>query len=197
MTEASTLRRKAAALLLAAVLAFSTLGLTALAPQPALADSGAKQTAAKAKPGKPAAKTPSATTSTVTAKWSKGKGAVSGYQIKCSRNKNMSGAKTVTAGKSTTSKKITGLKSGTKYYVQVRAYKNVNGKKLYSAWSAKKTVKTKAKAAKKSSGGTVYITNTGKKYHRDGCSSLRRSKHAISKNDAIAQGYTACKVCRP
>lgn len=43
----------------------------------------------------------------------------------------------------------------------------------------------------------VYITNTGSKYHRDGCRYLDESKIAISKADAIAQGYTACKVCDP
>lgn len=43
---------------------------------------------------------------------------------------------------------------------------------------------------------TVYITNTGSKYHRDGCSYLK-SKNAIDKNSAIAQGYTACSRCNP
>lgn len=44
---------------------------------------------------------------------------------------------------------------------------------------------------------TVYITNTGSKYHRDGCRYLRQSKHAISKSNAQARGYDACSVCRP
>ncbi len=44
---------------------------------------------------------------------------------------------------------------------------------------------------------TVYITKTGEKYHRDDCRYLRQSKISISKNDAIRQGYTACKVCKP
>jgi len=45
--------------------------------------------------------------------------------------------------------------------------------------------------------GTVYITNTGSKYHNDGCRYLSESQIAISKADAIAQGYDACKVCDP
>ncbi len=154
---------------------------------------GAKTVTVKVYPKKPSAKAPSATTSAVTAKWSND---VSGYQIKCSKNKSMSGAKTVTAGKNATSKKISGLKASTRYYVQLRAYKVVDGKKYYSDWSAKKSVKTKAKA-KKSSGGTVYITDTGEKYHRGTCRYLRYSKYAISKSEAQRQGYTACKVCRP
>lgn len=158
---------------------------------------GTKTVTVKVYPKKPTAKKPSATSSSaVTAKWSKGKNDVSGYQIKYSKSKSMSGAKTATAGKSATSKKISGLKANTKYYVQVRAYKTVDGKKYYSDWSAKKSVKTKAKA-KKSSGGTVYITNTGEKYHRGTCRYLRYSKYAISKSEAQRQGYTACKVCRP
>ena len=44
---------------------------------------------------------------------------------------------------------------------------------------------------------TVYITKTGKKYHRDGCRYLSHSKIPISLKDAKANGYTACSVCRP
>lgn len=42
---------------------------------------------------------------------------------------------------------------------------------------------------------TVYITDTGEKYHRDGCQYLRKSKHAISLSDAEARGYTPCSRC--
>lgn len=44
---------------------------------------------------------------------------------------------------------------------------------------------------------TVYVTNTGKKYHRDGCRSLRKSKIPMSLKDAQAQGYTPCEICNP
>jgi len=44
---------------------------------------------------------------------------------------------------------------------------------------------------------TVYITNSGKKYHKDGCSFLSKSKIAISLIDAISKKYTPCKVCNP
>lgn len=44
---------------------------------------------------------------------------------------------------------------------------------------------------------TVYITNTGTKYHRAGCSSLSKSKKAISVNEAKRNGYEACKRCKP
>ena len=43
----------------------------------------------------------------------------------------------------------------------------------------------------------VYITDTGEKYHSNGCQYLRKSKHAISLDDAKASGYTACSKCHP
>lgn len=56
-----------------------------------------------------------------------------------------------------------------------------------------------AAAAPSSSGGgdTVYITNTGAKYHLGGCQYLKDSKIAIDRSDAIAQGYEPCKKCKP
>jgi hypothetical protein len=44
---------------------------------------------------------------------------------------------------------------------------------------------------------TVYVTRTGKKYHRDGCHYLSQSKIPMPLKDAKAKGYTACSVCRP
>lgn len=44
---------------------------------------------------------------------------------------------------------------------------------------------------------TVYITNTGAKYHRAGCRSLSKSSIPISKEDAIARGYAPCGICKP
>lgn len=43
----------------------------------------------------------------------------------------------------------------------------------------------------------VYVTNSGTRYHRDGCSSLSRSKIAVSLEDAVRSGYGACGVCKP
>lgn len=44
---------------------------------------------------------------------------------------------------------------------------------------------------------TVYITRTGKKYHQESCSYLRKSKIPISKKEAIEGGYTPCSRCNP
>jgi endonuclease YncB( thermonuclease family) len=42
---------------------------------------------------------------------------------------------------------------------------------------------------------TVYVTNTGHKYHAAGCRYLARSQIPISLADAKARGYTPCSVC--
>jgi len=42
----------------------------------------------------------------------------------------------------------------------------------------------------------IFITRTGKKYHRDGCRYLK-SRIPSTINDAISKGLTACSVCKP
>lgn len=44
---------------------------------------------------------------------------------------------------------------------------------------------------------TVYLTDTGDKYHRSGCQHLRQSKHATKLSSARRAGKTACSVCDP
>jgi micrococcal nuclease len=44
---------------------------------------------------------------------------------------------------------------------------------------------------------TVYVTNSGTKYHLEDCSSLRRSKIAVLLTDALGSGYEACTICNP
>ncbi len=65
-----------------------------------------------------------------------------GYKIRYSLKKDFSSGVT-TVSSSTASKTLSGLKSGKTYYVQVKAYRTVNGKKYSSVWSAVKSVKVK------------------------------------------------------
>lgn len=66
---------------------------------------------------------------------------ISGYQVEYATNSKFKKAKRVTvSSKKATSKKITKLKKRKKYYVRVRAYKTVNGKKYYGSWSTKKSI---------------------------------------------------------
>lgn len=56
-----------------------------------------------------------------------------------------------------------------------------------------RTISEKGTSQKKSA--VVYITRTGKKYHREGCSSLRLSAIEMNLSDAEDRGYTACLRC--
>jgi len=74
--------------------------------------------------------------------WKPQKTQTTGYQIQYSTRESFkSGRKTVSIPKNTTSKTITNLTSKKTYYVRIRTYRTVNGKKYYSAWSASKIVK--------------------------------------------------------
>lgn len=44
---------------------------------------------------------------------------------------------------------------------------------------------------------TVFVTRTGRKYHRDGCRYLSKSRIPIGLADAKASGFTPCSVCAP
>ena len=80
----------------------------------------------------------------VSVQWKKVSG-VKGYQIQVATDKKFKkNKKTVTVKKQKTTKTtIKKLKAKKKYYVRIRTYKTVNGKKIYSSWSKVKTVKTK------------------------------------------------------
>lgn len=71
---------------------------------------------------------------------------VTGVEIQYSTDKNFGkkGLKSVTVkGTKTTTKSISKLTGKKKYYVRIRTYKTVSGKKLYSAWSKVKNIKIK------------------------------------------------------
>ena len=80
----------------------------------------------------------------VSVEWKKVRG-VKGYQIQVATDKKFKkNKKTVTIKKQKTTKTtVKKLKAKKKYYVRVRTYKIVNGKKVYSSWSKVKSVKTK------------------------------------------------------
>lgn len=90
-----------------------------------------KTTLKKLKPGK----------KTFTVSWTKK--AYSGYQIRYSLKSSMKSATYKNVSASKTSLKVKKLKTRKKYYVQIRTYKTVDGKKCYSTWSSAKKVKTK------------------------------------------------------
>ena len=83
---------------------------------------------------------PSNTRATVKVSWNKVSGA-SGYQIMTGGNSSMTVGDTMSTTTST-SKSISHNRSKNEYtrYFKVRAYKTVNGSKVYGSWSAVKSV---------------------------------------------------------
>ena len=107
---------------------------------------GTKKLTLTIKPAKPTIQAPKAAKKAITVKWKKGKKAqVTGYQVMVATNSKFTkNKKTATVkGYAKVSKKVTGLKAKTKYYVKVRTYKTVKGVKIYSDWSKVRQIKTK------------------------------------------------------
>ena len=77
------------------------------------------------------------------ATWKAQKKETTGYELQYATNKKFtSGKKKVTIKKNkTTSSTVKKLKTKKKYYVRIRTYKTVNGKKFYSGWSKVLNVK--------------------------------------------------------
>lgn len=100
-------------------------------------------------PKKVALKSVAKGTKSFTAKWAKqsatAKKNIGGFQLRYSKDKNF--AKGVVLSKKLSNKTTKwvkkGLKKKTKYYVQIRTYKKVNGKYYYSDWSKYKIVTTR------------------------------------------------------
>jgi Tfp pilus assembly protein PilZ len=44
---------------------------------------------------------------------------------------------------------------------------------------------------------TVWITPTGKKYHRERCRTVKGEKQEITLQEALERDYEPCKVCNP
>ena len=107
-------------------------------------NAGSATSAKIQKPNKTSVKKLKAKKGSVELTWSKTKG-VKGYEIQLATDKKFKkNKKTVTIKKQKTTKtSVKKLKAKKKYYVRIRTYKTVNGKKVYSSWSKVKSVKTK------------------------------------------------------
>lgn len=110
----------------------------------------------------------------------------SGYQVYYSTSKNGTYKKLGSVGADKTTYTSEKLTAGKTYYFKVRAYKKVDDKTIYGAFSDIKSIKIPL---------VYYVTKTGKKYHVDGCRSLSKSKIQISYNNAVARGYKPCSSC--
>lgn len=92
-------------------------------------------------PAKPVLSSVKAGKRSMTVTYRKTTGA-SGYQIAYSTNQK-SGYKYINLNNKVSKKTISNLKSGKKYFVRVRAYRSINGKKYYGDYSSIKTVVVK------------------------------------------------------
>ena len=81
----------------------------------------------------------------MTVKWKKQATQTTGYQIQYATDSKFTKNKKVVTvkGASATSKTITGLTGGKKYYVRIRTYKTVSKVNYYSSWSAAKATTVK------------------------------------------------------
>lgn len=81
----------------------------------------------------------------IKATWKKVGGSASGYQIYWAKDKNFKKvvSKTTVSRQKKTSYTGKNFTKGKRYYVKVRAYKTVNGNKIYGAWSNVRNVKAK------------------------------------------------------
>lgn len=109
--------------------------------------SGTKTLTFKINPPTPAISKAKTAKKSFTAAWgttSALKKSAAGYQVRYSATKSMKDAKIVTVkGSSKKSAKISKLKSGKKYYVQVRSYTKTGKATYYSGWSKVTTAKVK------------------------------------------------------
>ena len=121
------------------------------------------------------------------------------YDIQVSTKKNK-------GFKSVTGEELTGLYDVTKkgtYYFKARAYVTIDGKNYYSKFSRVKTVKIKKyvpvpKIVAKWDGETVYITETGTKYHLyHDCQGLSNSNKILQTklDDYTKAHYGLCSFC--
>ena len=44
---------------------------------------------------------------------------------------------------------------------------------------------------------TVWVTRSGKRFHKDGCDALARSRFPVARSAALARGFTPCRACEP
>ena len=93
-------------------------------------------------------KKPKALKKAVTVRWKKipkrNRRKIKGVEIQISKDAGFRNiVKTAVCGSYRTSKRISGLRSGKKYYIRVRTYKVIKGQKHVSGWSAVRSLKVK------------------------------------------------------
>lgn len=68
---------------------------------------------------------------------------------------------------------------------------------LFLGMAAASSLQAVPRASPQQTQITVYVTDTGKKYHVDGCRYLRKSRIPMKLAEAKKAGYDPCSVCKP
>jgi len=82
-----------------------------------------------------------------------------------------------------------------KYFDEFKQYEREARENEIGLWSDREG--EESPVAYENESDIVYITRTGKKYHKEGCGSLRRSKIPIFLYEACKRRYAPCSNCNP
>ncbi len=82
-----------------------------------------------------------------------------------------------------------------KYFDEFKQYEREARANEIGLWSDGRG--EESQLARENESDIVYITRAGKKYHREGCGSLRRSKIPILLYEACKRRYAPCSNCNP
>ena len=82
-----------------------------------------------------------------------------------------------------------------KYFDEFKQYEREARANEIGLWSDREG--EEPQAARENDSDIVYITRTGKKYHKEGCGSLRRSKIPMFLHEACKRRFAPCSNCNP
>ena len=82
-----------------------------------------------------------------------------------------------------------------KYFDEFKQYEREARENAIGLWSDRE--REEPQVAQKNESDIVYITRFGKKHHKEGCGSLRRSKIAIFLYEVCKRRYVPCSRCDP
>lgn len=114
--------------------------ITVTAVETSRYEKAVKKVTVTVKPSKPKIKDLSSKSNSITIRWDKLDDNITGYQIAYKRVGSESYKCKTYKGSSLTKKVLKGFSGGT-YYVKMRTYKVVDGKRIYSSWSSIKPIK--------------------------------------------------------
>lgn len=108
-------------------------------------------------------------------------------------NSNTNASNTSSTSTKNNTKKSTA--SSTKEKNNSTSSKKTSSSSSSTSKSTSSSTKTSSSNKNTSSSGYVWVGNTGHKYHKQTCPTLKGKGHKITLKEALAEGREACKVC--